>query len=515
VAAAAAPASVSEALGMLEAAMDYLAGADAAAMPAAVQARCLQTLERTDAVEVAARARVLGAFTASQGYCEDGAYSPRSWLVHQTRVNRGVAAGHAGWARRAARGEEVIARLAAKELSESFARAACGWADQLPAGERARGQETLLDAVRDGVDLRDLNALGKQMVEEAWAGIPDREELAFEDRVVRVETTIGGAGVIHGDLTPECAAALSSVLESLSAPAGSEDTRSRGQRYHDALEEAMRRLMAAGLLPGRAGQPAKVWAHISLADLLVLDPGATVTREWVDRTRARWAAARAAASVAGGDGGAWLDGAGAAGFACDASITPVITGEVDPGALADLVRLCVELAGYGPGRRDGSGDGGEEAGPRPLTGRGREALEQAVIGKAVDLLSGPGGLASYLRRRLLGARLGGPSLPLDVGMSENVPAGIRNAVRLRDQHCRFPGGCWQPAAACEVHHVRHKARGGKTSVKDCVLLCWFHHHVVIHQWGWTLVLNPDGTTTAWNKERTKTLRSHSPPARTG
>ena len=124
------------------------------------------------------------------------------------------------------------------------------------------------------------------------------------------------------------------------------------------------------------------------------------------------------------------------------------------------------------------------------------ALEQVIIGKAVDLLSGPGGLASFLRRRQLGARLGAPSLPLDVGYGENVPAGIRNAVRLRDQHCRWSGGCLQPAAACEIHHVKHKARGGKTSVKDCVLLCFFHHHVMIHRMGWTLVLHPDGTTTA-------------------
>jgi Domain of unknown function (DUF222) len=246
VAAAAAPASVGEALGMLEAAMGYLATTDATAMRAAVQARCLQTLERTDAVEVAARARVLAAFTASQGYCEDGAYSPRSWLIHQTRVNRGVAAGHAGWARRAARGEEVIVRLARKELSESFARACCGWSDQLPADERGWGQETLLNAARDGVDLRDLHALGKQMVEEAWAGTPDRDQLAFGDRAVRLETTTGGAEVIHGDLTPECAAALGSVLESLSAPAGAEDARSQRQRYHDALEEAMRRLAGRG-----------------------------------------------------------------------------------------------------------------------------------------------------------------------------------------------------------------------------------------------------------------------------
>jgi hypothetical protein len=297
-----------------------------------------------------------------------------------------VAAGHAGWARRAVRDEEVITRLARKELPESFARVCCGWAGQLPAGLRAWGQQTLLNAARDGADLRDLNALGRQMAEEARAGAPpDEDQLAPGDRAVRLETTIGGAGVLSGDLTPGCAAALASVLESLACPGRAGDTRSQRQRYHDALEEAARRLIAAGLLPQRTGQPARVWAHISLADLLALDPGAAVTQEWIDRarTRARSAAARAAASVAGGDGAAWLDGQSAAGFACDAAITPVVTGDVDPGALQDLVRLCAELAGYGP---RGRADGADEAGPPPPTGRGRDALEQAIIGKTMFFL---------------------------------------------------------------------------------------------------------------------------------
>ena len=136
-----------------------------------------------------------------------------------------------------------------------------------------------------------------------------------------------------------------------------------------------------------------------------------------------------------------------------------------------------------------------------------------MIRTAVDLLSGPGGLASFLRRRQLGARLGGPSLPLDIGYSTTIPAGIRNAVILRDKHCRWPGGCDQPAAACQVHHVRHKAHGGNTSLTGCVLLCSFHHQVAIHRQGWTLVLNPDGTTTAWNKDKSKVLHSHGPPGR--
>jgi hypothetical protein len=253
----------------------------------------------------------------------------------------------------------------------------------------------------------------------------------------------------------------------------------------------MQRLVAAGLLPERAGQPVKAWVHLSLADLMALDGSSALLQEWTAGVRARWAGHRAGASAGGGDGGAWLDGDAAA-MACDAAMAPVVTGEVNPAALDGLVRLCVELDRL---RHHPGGDGGPGA-AGPDTTRAWAALEQAVIGQAVDLLSGPGGLASFLRRRQLGARLGGPSLPLDIGYSETIPASIRNAVILRDQHCQWAGRCDQPAAACQVHHVRHKANGGKTSVKDCVLLCWFHHQVVIHRWGWTLILNPDGTTTA-------------------
>ena len=148
---------------------------------------------------------------------------------------------------------------------------------------------------------------------------------------------------------------------------------------------------------------------------------------------------------------------------------------------------------------------------RPLPGRPGAGHHRHGRGPGL----GSGRAGRFLRRRQLGARLGGPSLPLDVGVSTDIPAAIRRAVILRDQHCRFPGGCDQPAAACEVHHLTHKADGGKTSVTDCALFCTFHHQVVIHQQGWTVVLNPDGTTTAWNKDKTKILRSHSPPARPG
>ena len=63
--------------------------------------------------------------------------------------------------------------------------------------------------------------------------------------------------------------------------------------------------------------------------------------------------------------------------------------------------------------------------------------------------------------------------------------------------------------------MTHQARGGKTSVQDCQLYCFFHHHIVIQQMGWTVVRNPDGTTVAFNPDGNKVLRSHSPPPRPG
>jgi hypothetical protein len=542
------PASAAEAMDQVLSGLRYLAATDPTALAAQAQAECLQGFEQAEAIATAARAWYLGAFTAGQGYSADADYSPAAWLIHRTKVTKGAARGHLGWAGRTSTHPQVLAALAeGTVVSESMARIICRWTGKLPQACRPAADEILIAAARAGARQEDLAGLAAEIYARSLPQGEDDPEPRFEDRQVRVETTFAGAGVITGDLTPDCAAVVTAVLESLSAPAGAEDTRTRDQRYHDALAEAMRRLAASGLLPARAGQPVKAWAHMSLAELRAMDDGSVLAVQWVTEMRIRWSARRAgAADGIGSDGGAWLDGAAARALACDAAITPVVTGDVNPGVLDDLVALCLQLAGHGPrchplpdGHPDpadtpapasnpGSvGSPGPAAEPVPagsgeppsglalLSGMSREAIRQAIIGKAADLLSGPGGLASFLRTRQLGARLAGPSLPLDIGYASTIPAGIRNAVILRDKRCRWAGGCHQPAAACEVHHVKHKADGGHTSTRYCVLLCWFHHQVVIHRWGWTLVLNPDGTTTAWNPDRTKVLHSHSPPARTG
>ena len=77
------------------------------------------------------------------------------------------------------------------------------------------------------MDVRDLAELAGEIYARSLPADPgqDKDE-AFEDRSVKLETTFDGAGVLTGDLTPECASVVMAVLDALSAPAGAEDTRS-------------------------------------------------------------------------------------------------------------------------------------------------------------------------------------------------------------------------------------------------------------------------------------------------
>ena len=74
-------ASAVEAMAMVRAGLDYIATADATAMAAEEQARCLRGLEQASSVLTAARTSVLGGFTAGQGYAADADYSARAWLI--------------------------------------------------------------------------------------------------------------------------------------------------------------------------------------------------------------------------------------------------------------------------------------------------------------------------------------------------------------------------------------------------------------------------------------------------
>ena len=150
-------------------------------------------------------------------------------------------------------------------------------------------------------------------------------------------------------------------------------------------------------------------------------------------------------------------------------------------------------------------------GPQPLAPEAWEALQYALARRAIRFVSGPGALASALRRSLLDKPLNTKSAILDIGYADTIPDAIRKAVIARDKGCAWPGGCHRRPAHCDVHHVKHKKHGGKTSITDCVLLCQYHHDICIHRLGWNLELLPDGSTRATSPDRKVVLRSHGPP----
>jgi 5-methylcytosine-specific restriction endonuclease McrA len=73
---------------------------------------------------------------------------------------------------------------------------------------------------------------------------------------------------------------------------------------------------------------------------------------------------------------------------------------------------------------------------------------------------------------------------LDSGRRHRRPtAALRRAVRERDKgRCQFPG-C--RSRRTDIHHVIPWAKGGKTRLRDLILLCEAHH-VIVHARGWLI-----------------------------
>jgi hypothetical protein len=561
------PPTVTQVLAAVLDGLAFLNQAAVADLPGVVQADCLRQMAKVESAYTAAHAGMLGAFSASGAHEDDGQQSERAWLKWQTQITTGAAAGAVGWMKRLQAHPPVRAALAAGAVSPSWARKICEWTGLLPEGIRDDADEILLAAAAQGAVLPDLAALAEEMRRRTAAPDPDGDG-GFDERRVRLGLTFGGAGVLEGDLTPACAAALQAVLEALGKRSGPEDVRTAPQRRHDALEEACRRLIGAGFVPERAGQPTHIQLHLTLDQLRDMPGAADAQAAWLvaqagaaahgtpaaphtsasqapaagqptscaqptsgqaardpQTARDRGAGrdgeagrntqagrggeagcggeaardAQAARAAAEGQPG-WLSGRAAQAYACDAAIIPVVTGQVDQAALAELAgQLRATTRAGGPQ---------EPASPAALA-----RLHQTLLRHAAGLLSGPGGLASFLRTRLTGDQFPSVSLPLDTGTPTSLISGaLRRAVITRDRHCAFPG-CGHPPAACQVHHLRPRAHGGETALSNLVLLCSFHHLTAVHQWDWTLTLHADGTITAVSPDRSRTLHSHGPPSR--
>jgi hypothetical protein len=62
--------------------------------------------------------------------------------------------------------------------------------------------------------------------------------------------------------------------------------------------------------------------------------------------------------------------------------------------------------------------------------------------------------------------------------------------------------------------VVHRADGGPTSLTNLKGYCTWHHHVLLHELGWKLIVHPDGTSRVVSPDG-KTIHSHHPPPLAG
>ncbi len=187
-----------------------------------------------------------------------------------------------------------------------------------------------------------------------------------------------------------------------------------------------------------------------------------------------------------------------------ARTTLVLEGEVDS--------TLDQLADPGGDRgMDGAGPGVTAAGPDHgiVSSASAEAVDTPGGGShQVAMRLRAGGMLRVSRRvlRMLSCDAGirrittRDGLPIDVGRTQRcVTTRQREALRLRDRTCRFPGCA--ATRHLHAHHVEHWVDGGPTDLDNLVLLCGAHHRFVhCHDWlveaasagGWTV--RPPGAT---------------------
>jgi hypothetical protein len=142
---------------------------------------------------------------------------------------------------------------------------------------------------------------------------------------------------------------------------------------------------------------------------------------------------------------------------------------------------------------------GAEADSSQILGTGAAAIRVLVTKKTLDAGEGhariegtpePVSLATAERLTCGGGTtevtIGAFGQPLDVGREKRFfTKKQRIALAVRDGGCLF-GTCERPPSMTEAHHIKFWSRdGGRTDIRDGVLLCKFHH-LLMHNNGWEI-----------------------------
>ena len=121
----------------------------------------------------------------------------------------------------------------------------------------------------------------------------------------------------------------------------------------------------------------------------------------------------------------------------------------------------------------------------PPDGRMPKPLFTVVVGdrtaqQLCELANGtvirPSELVEYFDAAMLETVLfDGPSTVLSVSRRRSFTGAIRRAIEVRDRRCQHPSGCDEPAARCDVDHIKPYRLGGVTSQFNGRLLCSTHN----------------------------------------
>ncbi|MQY27525.1 HNH endonuclease signature motif containing protein [Nocardia aurantia] len=257
------------------------------------------------------------------------------------------------------------------------------------------------------------------------------------------------------------------------------DSRTAGQRQHDAFKAVLRNCVASGELGQHRGLPVTMIVSMSLQELE--DAVAQVTPDTRIATGAVTARGSATATRS------------ATGTAVGA---PVAAGA---GAGAGTGTAVGTPAGTGTGTGTGTGPV-VVSGPPVATGGGA----MISIGDALRLASHAHHYLALFDHH--------DGRPLYLGRTKRIAtADQRIIMHARDVGCTFPG-CTKPGFLCQVHHRTDWAAGGTTDADQLTFVCEPHHQ----QAGTSATAWKTGTVEAGNRNAGRTQwipPAHIDPAR--
>jgi uncharacterized protein DUF222/HNH endonuclease len=173
-----------------------------------------------------------------------------------------------------------------------------------------------------------------------------------------------------------------------------------------------------------------------------------------------------------------------------------IASDPDPDRATVVVHVSAEtLMGWGRPRISGA----VPSGPR-------------ISGSWAEIESGPVIHPEVARRLSCTARIqaviedaNGEAIAMG-GVSREPSRAMMRQLRFRDRACVFCGS----TRYLQAHHIRCWSKGGRTDLDKLILVCWFHH-MLVHEYGWRVTRDPDGTLRWYHPDGTPYRAGPSPP----